>query len=467
MNISNKSLSHQLLEGFAHKPLIQKRSVADEPLRVLHILSQQSGKTGSGVYLQAMVRHGTFAGIVQQVITGLPFGEPLPEIEPLSPENIHPVFFQTPALPFPIAGMSDVMPYESTRFSSFTPEMLEMYLVAFCRVISSTVKRFQPHVIHTHHLWLVTALTRILNPEIPIVTSCHGTELRQLVLAEHLKPFVIPGCSRIDRVLALHPCQIRQLDSEYHLGTEQIELAGAGYRDDIFHCDDSADDKNRASRLLKIVYAGKISRAKGVPWLIEAIKDIAVPESHSVRLFLAGSSGGPEGADILSRIDKADNRIKYVGPLSQEKLADLLKTADLFVLPSFYEGLPLVLLEALACGCRVVVTDLPGLSGWLPDEIVKNGFVQKTPLPRLTRVDEPDPQDLRPFQKNLADAISRQLYHAACPDNCALKQVKSCIGNYTWKSIFNKIERVYKKIKNKTRVYENPSLRPSCQPVQK
>ncbi|MDZ7663922.1 MAG: glycosyltransferase [Desulfotignum sp.] len=44
----------------------------------------------------------------------------------------------------------------------------------------------------------------------------------------------------------------------------------------------------------------------------------------------------------------------YHGPLSHDDLGDLLRHAHVFVLPSFYEGLPLVLMEALACGCRLV-----------------------------------------------------------------------------------------------------------------
>lgn len=443
MNISTKSLSYKLLKPIHSKHLNRKPLRVGELLRVLHILSQQPGKTGSGVYLQAIVSQGARAGIMQSVIMGLPLGEPLPDMPPLYSENMHPVFFQSRALPFPIPGMSDVMPYESTRFSSFTAEMLERYLKAFSRAISSTVREFKPHIIHTHHLWLVSALTRLLNPAIPMVTSCHGTELRQLVLAPHLRPFVVPPCSLIDRVLALHPTQAQHLSAEYNLADEQISLIGTGYRDDIFCCDDTDENDDQIRTELRMVYAGKISKAKGVPWLIETLKDIVVPEGYTVRLFLAGSSGGSEGIDILSKIDKTEHRIEYTGALSQEQLATLLKSADLFVLPSFYEGLPMVILEALGCGCRVVVTDLPGLSGWLPEPLIKNGLVQKIPLPRLAHVDEPFEEDLPDFRKHLADAISKQLHQAVSNAEGPQNQLAACIRNFSWECIFAKIKQIY------------------------
>lgn len=376
----------------------------------------------------------------------------MPQLPPLNSENISPVFFETDELPFPIPGMSDVMPYKSTRFSNFSPEMLEIYLQAFSKAITHAVKQFQPHIIHTHHLWLVTALTRILNPEIPVVTSCHGTELRQLLLAPHLKPFVIPGCSQVDRIFALHPLQEKQLNRKYQIPHERIELTGAGYRNDIFCRDHASQQKDRPAKELRVVYAGKISRAKGVPWLIRAMQHITVPEGFTVRLFLAGSSGSSEGEDILSEIAGSGSQIEYVGPLSQKKLAALLKTADLFVLPSFYEGLPLVIPEALACGCPIVVTDIPGLSGWLPEELVQNNIVKQIPLPRLKNADVPYPEDLPDFQKNLSDAVSYQLKQAATTGECRSDLLDVCVDKLSWESIFTKIEKVYGKLcsENKT-----------------
>ena len=86
-------------------------------IRVMHLLSQQPGKTGSGVYLQALVNQGARVKIKQRIIVGVPADLPKPAISPLESCDIKAVKFGNPDLPFPVAGMSDVMPYTSTRFS--------------------------------------------------------------------------------------------------------------------------------------------------------------------------------------------------------------------------------------------------------------------------------------------------------------------------------------------------------------
>ncbi|MCU0538296.1 MAG: hypothetical protein MUF46_00205 [Desulfobacterales bacterium] len=114
-------LSRQLLDV---KPAAARRRRPSEgPLRILHLLSQQPGKTGSGVALLAMVRHGAEAGYRQHAVIGIPGEEPLPGIPPLAPDEITAVRFDRPPVPFPVPGMSDIMPYRSTRFSTFTELM--------------------------------------------------------------------------------------------------------------------------------------------------------------------------------------------------------------------------------------------------------------------------------------------------------------------------------------------------------
>ena len=119
------SLSRELLE-YEHLAVV-KRTTTGPRLNILHLLSQQPAKTGSGVALLAMVRHAAGAGHGQHVVIGLPANESLPAVAPLSAEKIFPVRFGQIPVDYKIPGMSDVMPYPSTRFSTFTTPMLENY----------------------------------------------------------------------------------------------------------------------------------------------------------------------------------------------------------------------------------------------------------------------------------------------------------------------------------------------------
>lgn len=412
--------------------------------RVLHVLSQQPGKTGSGVFLQAIVRQAALKLYSQRVVVGMPFVLPHPEISGLSADSIFPVRFDTPELPFPVAGMSDIMPYVSTRFSTFSQEMLSRYLKSFQRTLQLAVEGFTPDIIHTHHLWLVTALVRRMFPEIPVVTTCHGTEFRQLGRAPHLIPYVLPDCSRVHAAMALHPYQFAQIRDIYGVPAHRIHVVGAGYREDIF-C--RAGDEARDDTLpitLQVAYAGKISRPKGVPWLIEALSHVVIPDGCRLAAKFAGSTGDADAVDMSCAVHRPDCQMEFVGALSQEALADVLRASQVFVLPSFFEGLPLVVLEALACGCRVVVTDLPGLDTWLPPDLEENGFVERVPMPRLIRTDEPVTADLPEFVKNLSAAISRQLERSHRRASEGNSCVASCVQALGWRSIFEKIEHVYR-----------------------
>jgi glycosyltransferase involved in cell wall biosynthesis len=430
-----EGLARRLLEF--KSPGQRRRQAASAPLKILHLLSQQPGKTGSGVALLAMVRCGAQAGYRQRAVIGLPGSEPLPEIKPLAEEDVFPVRFDRPPVSFPIPGMSDIMPYPSSRFSTFTADMLEGYLQAFAAALASATRDFRPDVIQSNHLWLLTALARVLFPDTPLCAYSHGTELRQLVNAARLAPVVVPACSAVDRVFALHADNRAKIAAAYGIPQARIRVVGAGFRDDLFTADPAcapAADRDE----LTVAYAGKISAPKGVPWLVEAMRRVRPPAGKRVRLLLAGSAGDA-GGEVIRRQAEDLADVVFLGPLPQEKLAQVFQTADVFVLPSFFEGLPLVVIESLACGCRVVMTDLPGLDSWMPAGLSAEGLVERVPLPRLTGPDTPNPEDLPAFVERLAAAISRQLARSAeCSRAPAERDCR--LDPLTWQGVFKRME---------------------------
>lgn len=72
---------------------------------------------------------------------------------------------------------------------------------------------------------------------------------------------------------------------------------------------------------------------------------------------------------IVEQARETDRDIEFLGKRAPEELAGIYGSSDVFVLPSLFEGLPLVLIEALACGCKAVMTDLPGIRPWVEGNI--------------------------------------------------------------------------------------------------
>jgi glycosyltransferase involved in cell wall biosynthesis len=229
----------------------------------------------------------------------------------------------------------------------------------------------------------------------------------------------------------LHHGHAEALEEVLGVSADRIRVVGSGFHDHVFH------DKDRPLACGPVVtYAGKLSEAKGVPWLLEAIGRLAkrVPD---LVLNVAGSGTGAEAEAIRERMDAADN-IVFHGQLSQEHLADLLRHSAVFVLPSFYEGLPLVLVEAAACGCRLVATALPGVIEQLKPHLENS--LELVPLPRLETADCPVAQDLPRFVDQLAQAIELSLTKER------QENAGQLVAGMTWRAVFEQIEAVWQQM---------------------
>lgn len=169
---------------------------------------------------------------------------------------------------------------------------------------------------------------------------------------------------------------------------------------------------NEAERGMTIAYAGKIWEKKGVRSLLRAVD--LLPEMLSedpahIHLNLAGGySDLTEYDSIVKQARDCAVDVHFEGRLSQQNVARLYRRAHVFVLPSFFEGLPLVIIEALACGCTVVATDLPGIREWIEGNLPDAPIIYVKP-PRLTDTDSALPEDLPAFERRLAKALAEAL----------------------------------------------------------
>jgi glycosyltransferase involved in cell wall biosynthesis len=404
-------------------------------MRVLHVLSQRPSLTGSGVTLDAIVRHAAEAGWDQRVVVGVPADDPRPNVGDLAIDEIHPLVFEHGALDFPVPGMSDVMPYPSTRFGSMTTAQLASYRSGWRRHLRPLIDTFQPQIIHSHHVWLMSALLKDLAPATPVVTHCHATGLRQMQLVPHLSDEVRKGCSRNDAFLVLHRGHAADLAHELTIRPERVRVVGAGYREDLFHRSDDGADPTTS-----LLFIGKYSAAKGLPWLLDAFEHLAA-RRRGLELHIAGDGSGDEADSLRRRMTALGPDVVLHGQLSQPELAQLMRRSRVCVLPSFYEGLPLVLVEALACGCRLVATELPGVVNELAPRL--GTALEMVALPDMIGVDTPADDGLPAFVDRLADALDRSL------DAPRLGDQTDALRPFTWQAVFDRIERVWKEVMEK------------------
>ena len=114
-----------------------------------------------------------------------------------------------------------------------------------------------------------------------------------------------------------------------------------------------------------LVAAGRLLMVKGFDVLLAAL---ARPETRKSRLVIAGK--GSEEANLRRQIAGLGltGRVELAGHLSRDDMRDLYRRASLFVLPSRREGMPLVLLEAMATGLPVVATAVGGVPEVVGDD---------------------------------------------------------------------------------------------------
>ena len=383
-------------------------------MRILSVTAQKASSTGSGVYLMELVKGFAKMGHAQAIVSGA-YVEDHMEL----PKGVayYPVYFKSEELPFAITGMSDEMPYESTRYSDMTEEMTEQFIHAFRRKIQQVIEEFQPDVILCHHLYFLTALVRNICPEQKVYGLSHGSDMRQVKKNSWKREFIKDKIAKLNGILALHEEQKNDICEYYHCDPEDVKVIGTGYNSDVFYRTDSKKENDK----LRLIFAGKISEKKGVKSLLRSLHYLP-DATKRVELLLAGGYGNEkEYEEICELAKQCPCKVTFLGRLSHKDLARELNQSDIFVLPSFYEGLPLVVIEAMACGLRVVCSDLPGIQNWLSTNLPTNEVVFVRP-PKMRNEDEPREEELPGFEQRLAEAVLKA-QKTKVPDEEELKRI--------------------------------------------
>ena len=138
----------------------------------------------------------------------------------------------------------------------------------------------------------------------------------------------------------------------------------------------------------QILFAGRLSPEKGIDILLNAVQSI-----KGINVLIAGS--GPE-INNYTGVPKT-GAIRFLGDLDRREIQKLMWQSTLFVLPSRYEGMPMALLEAMACSCPVIATAVGGIPEVIED--YKSGLL----------VRPEDPEELtHAIETMLADAQLRE-----------------------------------------------------------
>ncbi|HEY9467701.1 MAG TPA: glycosyltransferase [Vicinamibacterales bacterium] len=230
----------------------------------------------------------------------------------------------------------------------------------------STLRALRPHVIHAHltdPLSCKFALIAAAFARVPAVvatlqlfmdvTNVRGRRVQHRVVS-----------ATVDRYLAVSQYVASQLQERLHVPAHKVRVVHNAIAVERF--DDRPDDGLRReltgdARRSLVLTVARLDEQKGHRYLLEAA--VAVPEAVFV---LVGDGIERSALETQAHELGVASRIRFLG--ERHDIARLLASADVFVLPSLYEGLPVTVLEAMAAGTPIVATALGGTS-----EAVVNG----------------------------------------------------------------------------------------------
>lgn len=240
------------------------------------------------------------------------------------------------------------------RWLMVIPFMLFQWLAAFRLVVRERIG-----LIHAH--WLIpqgVVAACLFRRRAKLLVTAHGSDLSGLTggLSVLLKRWVL---SRADGVTVVSASlRERVLD----LGAAPSSLTVAPMGVDV--CKRFVPDPTVVRSATGLLYVGRLVREKGIESLVRSMPAV-LAACPAATLTVVG--GGPLEEDLRTLCGQLGlaAHITFVGALANECLPDYYRRAAITVIPSHDEGYGLVCVEAMACACPVVASDLPALRGIL------------------------------------------------------------------------------------------------------
>jgi glycosyltransferase involved in cell wall biosynthesis len=249
------------------------------------------------------------------------------------------------------------------------------------RALLKAVNDFQPDLVACHSTisGLIGRFT--LCNRIPTVFTAHGWSFTQgaktyrRILSPCLERIAAHFCKKIicvsenDKQLALdYKVAPNEKIIMIHNGVEALAKIASPSQGEASAVADALVGRRNDERV-HLLFIGRLAAPKNPFLLIQAFSQLPIKIRDRVHLTLIGD--GPQKAVLKQIINQMNlnNQIALKGALPRQEVMETLKTADVFVLPTRYEGLPYAILEAMAHGVPVIASDVGGVKEAVGDDV--------------------------------------------------------------------------------------------------
>lgn len=289
-------------------------------------------------------------------------------------------------------------------------------------------------VIHSHGN-LASLLLSYAKKNIPLVYtahdnppySCQYSSLQETLIRHTAANFIDSKTWRhADHIIAVSKA-LKDEIMQRRVPNDKISVISNGIGDEFL----KENNVKKSSAILRekygitghhCLYVGRLIPRKGLDYLLHALKKVS-----DVQCAIVGD--GPQREHLLSltRTLGLQDRVVFTGYVPKEDLKHFYVAADFFVLPSLAEGLPLVVLEALATGTPIIASKVAGI----PD-IIQEGYNGLIVPPKDVEL--------------LAVAIQKLAHTPDIQKKMGAHARQTVSQEFSWKSIAKEVLRVYEKV---------------------
>ncbi len=150
---------------------------------------------------------------------------------------------------------------------------------------------------------------------------------------------------------------------------KSFDIIPNGVDTEVFYPIEKADSDE-----FKILFVSRLIERKGLQFIIPQLQKIQDSTEKKVKLVVVGDGPYREQLETITREYKVADMVEFVGQKNKKEIVPFYQNADLFILPSAKEGMPNVVLEAMACGLPIIMTPCEGSKELVQD----NGYILLT-----------------------------------------------------------------------------------------
>ena len=243
---------------------------------------------------------------------------------------------------------------------------------------------------------------------IPYILTVPGSDIN----SQGFQSFKVRAYSKASKIVVLS----NALQDQVKNAGFDSEVIPIGVNEELFSFKEGRDSN-------EILFVGRLNEQKGCQWLIKALP--LIRKEKDVILNIVGEGDYEHELKKLVREEEVEKFVNFLGPKGNNELQEYYQKSSVFVMPSQnYEGLGLVLAEAMLCGTPVVGANVGGIPSLIIDGVTGVLAKQKSP-------------------ESIAEAVLKQL----SPNPEMVKDAHDHIkNNYTWPSIGTKHKEVFDEI---------------------